>query len=41
MSSGMIKVFFLFHRYDNGEIRDFKLENENVDRLLGSMFIKK
>jgi CubicO group peptidase (beta-lactamase class C family) len=38
---GYDKGFFLFHRYDNGEIRDFKLENENVDRLLGSMFIKK
>ncbi len=33
--------FLIFHRYDDGKIRDFKLENENVDRLLGSMFIRK
>lgn len=38
---GYDKGFLIFHRYNNGEIRDFKLENENVDRLLGSMFIRK
>jgi len=38
---GYDKGFLIFHRYDDGEIRDFKLENENVDRLLGSMFIRK
>jgi CubicO group peptidase (beta-lactamase class C family) len=38
---GYDKGFLLFHRYDDGEIRDFKLENEYVDRLLGSMFIRK
>ena len=38
---GYDKGFLIFHRYDDGEIRDFKLENEKVDRLLGSMFIRK
>jgi hypothetical protein len=33
--------FLIFHRYEDGGIRDFKLENENVDRLLGSFFIRK
>jgi len=38
---GYDKGFLIFHRYEDGGIRDFKLENENVDRLLGSMFIRK
>jgi CubicO group peptidase (beta-lactamase class C family) len=38
---GYDKGFLIFHRYDDGAIRDFKLENETLDRLLGSLFIRR
>ncbi len=41
MATGYQMSFLIFHRYDDEDIRDFKLENENVDCLLGSMFIRK
>lgn len=33
--------FLVFHRYKDGEIRDFWLMSENLDHVYGSLFIKK
>lgn len=38
---GCTKGFLFFHRDEEGNIRDFKLESDEVDAALGSMFIKK
>jgi CubicO group peptidase (beta-lactamase class C family) len=38
---GCSKGFLFFHRDEEGIIRDFKLESDEVDAALGSMFIKK
>jgi len=38
---GCTKGFLFFHRDEENNIRDFKLESDEVDAALGSMFIKK
>ena len=38
---GFEKGFLIFHRDGNGEIRDFKLENQDVGLIMGSLFVKK
>ncbi|UCG62328.1 MAG: serine hydrolase [Candidatus Zixiibacteriota bacterium] len=35
------KGFLVFHRYDDGTVRDFRLMSENLDHVYGSLFIRK
>lgn|GEM_PF-1010803 len=35
------KGFLVFHRYEDGKIRDFWLMSENLDHVYGSLFIRK
>lgn len=35
------KGFLVFHRYEDGSIRDFWLMSENLDHVYGSLFIRK
>ena len=38
---GFNQGYLVFHRYEDGEIRDFKLQTPQVDDAMGSLFIKK